>query len=296
MTGPSVGVEGEARQPEGKAGGERAGILLAAYGPGALAADRALALFAQLARERCPGFAVRWAFTSERLRGRLAAGGRKTDSVGKALARMAFERYSRVAVQSLHLIAGTEYGALEEEVLAARERCALERVSLGPPLLYEASDIARAAEALFAHLPLERRPWEPVVFMAHGAGHGGGSAYAALETALKTAGAEQAGPILIGAVSGEGGLDTILERLGALEHAHAEKKVWLLPLLALVGKHAAEDMAGDKSGSWRNRIETAGFSCRTVLKGLVEYEGIAEIWLEHLNRALNELEFGERQI
>jgi hypothetical protein len=67
------------------------------------------------------------------------------------------------------------------------------------------------------------------------------------------------------------------------------KKVWLLPLLSTIGKHAEQDMAGDHPASWRGRIEAAGLICRPVLKGTVEYAGFAGIWLEHLARAMARL-------
>jgi hypothetical protein len=65
--------------------------------------------------------------------------------------------------------------------------------------------------------------------------------------------------------------------------------VWLLPLLSTIGKHAEQDMAGEHPASWRSRIEAAGFVCRPVLKGTVEYAGFAAIWLAHLAAALDRL-------
>ena len=61
------------------------------------------------------------------MRERIAAARMKSDSVLKALRRMAFERYEEIAVQSLHLIPGMEYdGVLGDVELARREHVMLE--------------------------------------------------------------------------------------------------------------------------------------------------------------------------
>jgi sirohydrochlorin cobaltochelatase len=263
------------------------GILLAAYGAAAPAGDMALEIFTRRVREEFPDCPARWAFTSDLLRGRLAAVGKKTDSVHKALMRMAFERYSHVAVQSLHLVSGEEYEALRATVDKARAGEGPERVSLGFPLLHGSEDVEEAAEALLAHLPAEREAGEPVVFV----GHGGRQewAYAALERAA----AARDGHILIGTLNRDREAEKIIERLHALcpprSAAAGGRRVWLLPLLALIGKHAVEDIAGENARSWRGRIEAAGFSCRVLLRGTVECDGFARIWLNHLRAALEEL-------
>ncbi|MDR1489960.1 MAG: sirohydrochlorin cobaltochelatase [Desulfovibrio sp.] len=273
--------------PEALRAVRRVGILLVAYGVAAPAGDKALELFTRRVRGEFPDCPARWAFTSDLLRGRLAAAGKKTDSVYKALMRMAFERYSHVAVQSLHLISGEEYEALCGEVDKARAGGGPERISLGFPLLHGGEDVAAAAAALLAHLPAEREAGEPVVFVGHGGRQD--RAYAALEHAA----AARDGGILIGTLSRDGEAEKIIERLRVLcppKSADAGgRRVWLLPLLALIGKHAVEDIAGENSRSWRGRIEAAGFSCRVLLRGTVECDGFARIWLNHLRIALEEL-------
>ena len=84
------------------------GILLAAYGFGNIRGASALRAV-QAAAEARFSLPVRWAFTSETMRMRLASSRTKSDSVIKALKRMRFERYTHVAVQPLHLIPGMEY-------------------------------------------------------------------------------------------------------------------------------------------------------------------------------------------
>jgi sirohydrochlorin cobaltochelatase len=269
----------------------KTGILLAAYGSSSLLGERALSLFAQDVRRTFPGVPVRWAYTSDRMRTRLAAEGKKTDSVKKALCRMAFERYEHVAVQSLHLIPGVEYEALIEETLRAKADGGPKDISVGLPLLYDHEDVLLATQALLAHLPEKRKNGEPVICMGHGTWHTGAAGYQALAGRL----AEADPRIFIGTLESDS-IATILSAIAAGSSAQPPpsredaKNVWLLPLLSTIGKHAEQDMAGTHPASWRSRIEAAGFSCRPVLKGTVEYAGFAEIWLKHLADALDLLQ------
>ena len=259
----------------------KTGILLVAYGsashPGALA----LRGVTEKARAAFSGIPVRWAFTSALMRTRLAEGGKKTDSVKKALCRMGFEHYTHVAVQSLHLIAGKEYEVLLEEIALAAPQGGPGIVTVGQPLLHTAEDVHKAANALLAHLPEERTPDEAVLCVGHGTWHMGAAGYEALSRAV----AAKDNRVYIGTLQGK---HDLTHALSLLKESGA-KTVWLLPLLSVVGKHAESDMAGTHRESWRGRIEEAGFTCRPILKGTAEYSGFVDIWLSHLGEAMAEL-------
>ncbi len=259
----------------------RTAILLAAFGSSTRVGEATLRVFEERVRLAFPGLPVRWAFTSAPMRHRLAAARKKTDSVQKALCRMGFERYTHVAVQSLHLIPGAEYETLLEETEAARALGGPRNICVGLPLLAGAEDVALAAKALLSHLPDERKPGEAVLCMGHGTWHAGAAGYQSLAGILR----REDEHIYIGTLEGEHSI----ERMLPLIAASGARTVWLLPLLSVVGKHAEEDMAGAHAGSWRGRIEAAGLNCRPVLKGTAEYAGFVDIWIAHLNRALKKL-------
>ena len=254
------------------------GILLAAFGAGSRQGESVLRLFDAEVRARFPGVAVRWAFTSLLLRERLALDRKKTDSVRKALEKMAFERYSHVAVQPLQCVPGREYGAVLEDALAlGRERDIVVRV--GTPLLHNDDDVAAAAAALLRHLPAEREAHEAAVWVGHGARHPATVRYDALAGAVR-----RLDPLVrVGTMSDAPALSGILEEL----REHRCRRVWLLPLLSVVGSHTLRDLAGSEDQSWKSRIEAAGFTCTPVLKGSAEYPGFIEIWLDHLALALS---------
>ena len=255
------------------------GILLAAFGSGSGQAESGLQLFDAEARARFPGVPVRWAFTSLLARERLARERKKTDSVRKALEKMAFERYSHVAVQPLQCVPGREYGeVLDVARVLSRERDLVVRV--GTPLLHSEEDVAAAAAALVRHLPAERGAGEAVVWVGHGARHPATARYDALAHVVQ--GRDPL--VFVGTMSDASDLPRILEQVRERQIRHA----WLLPLLSVIGRHALRDLAGPEAQSWKSRFEAAGVACTPVLKGSAEYPGFIRIWLDHLELALTE--------
>lgn len=268
------------------------GILLAAFGAGNVQSESTLKLFDAEVRGRFPDIPVRWAFTSVLLRERLAAARKKTDSVRKALEKMWFEKYTHVAVQPLQIIPGNEYAELQADVQAMRAtqgRPGFTEVSVGRPLLADAKDVQAAARAVIAHLPEGRLPGEAVVLMGHGARHAAVARYEDLARAVHQLDAA----VHVGTMNGAVTLEDILPRLRSSgESARGDQpaaRVWLMPLLSVVGRHALNDMAGSDPNSWRSRIETAGCHCEPVLKGTAEYAAFIDIWLDHLEEAVNTL-------
>ncbi len=64
------------------------------------------------------------------------------------------------------------------------------------------------------------------------------------------------------------------------------KRVWLMPFLSVVGRHARNDMAGSDDDSWKSQIEAAGIRCTPMVLGLAEYSSFVDIWLDHLEATL----------
>lgn len=260
----------------------KCGILLAAFGSGSVQGESTLKLFDAKVRARFPDTPVRWAFTSELLRGRLAVARKKTDSVPKALSKMCFERFTHIAVQPLQIIPGNEYAELEAQVLAITPDT---RAAVGAPLLASGPDVTLAARAVIAHLPPDRQPDEAVILMGHGARHNAVSRYADLYQAVQKLDPH----VHVGTMNGASQLEDILPRLGS---PSASARVWLMPLLSVVGRHTLNDMAGKNPESWSSRIDAAGFTCIPVLKGTAEYAAFIAIWLEHLSHTMEQLAHG----
>lgn len=279
------------------------GILLVAYGCGNIRGTTALRAV-QAAAEARFGLPVRWAFTSETMRLRLASSRTKSDSVLKALKRMRFERYTHVAVQPLHIIPGMEYSAVASDCRVIAEEGKLS-VSLGLPLLsgHAPGDpsVTQAAKALLQHLSPLRAPDEPVVCMAHGSRHECDILYRRLAEEVNALDPHIHVTCMIGprptaspSSSVSDGLDVLLPVLSG--EVPPSRRVWLLPLLSLVGRHTLEDMAGHAPASWKSRIEAAGYQCQAELRGLADDPVFIGLWLDRLESALNALSAPSRPV
>jgi len=55
--------------------------------------------------------------------------------------------------------------------------------------------------------------------------------------------------------------------------------------MLVAGDHATNDMASDEEDSWKTILEDEHFKVECILKGLGEYRGIQNMFLEHLKKA-----------
>lgn len=261
------------------------GILLAVFGSGSRQGEDAFRYFTSQALARFPNIPLRWAFTSFSMRARLASAQRtKSDSVTKALQKMAFERYTHVVVQPLHLLPGLEYQSVLDEANQALPQLAL-KLSVGAALLttgsQQAHDISTVAHAILTCVPPQRQAQEPVIFMAHGSKHPSEILYTQLAEAV-----HQVDPqVHIACMKGSRSLADIAPLL-----PKPPRTVWLLPLLSLVGNHALHDMAGNSPFSWLSQINGLGFQGRPVLRSLMQNPTFVALWLDHIAQSLAEFE------
>ena len=275
------------------------GVLLVAYGSANFRGTATLRAV-QLAAEKRFGLPVRWAFTSETMRQRLAVSKTKSDSVFKALARMSFERYTHVAVQSLHIIPGSEFEAVASDCRMAAESNNM-RIELGRPLLADIAGNAPSAieitsRLLVQHIPDARKSDEPVIYMAHGSQSRCAVLYRRLDEAVRkldpkifVAPMLQIMPSSAVQVTSDSIKDGLHYLLPELESMACRQIIWLLPLLSLVGKHTLTDMAGTSRYAWKQRIESAGFQCKAELRSLADDQNFIALWFNRLEDALNRL-------
>lgn len=276
--------------------GHSAGIILAAHGSRHPEARATLEAFTARVAGLYPHCTVRLARTMGELHhGRHLRPLFGARSVDAAFLEMAGLGVARVAVQSLHVVAGGEFA----EVLAAADRArrggGFRAVTVGGPLLPPAGDgghgadpagIALAAETLLSSLPPGRTPGEAVAVMGHGARGPARETYAALAAELA-----QRDPLVFFATLDRNKADAAREdshigRLGRAILASGARRAWLVPFFSVAGAHARRDLAGDDAHSWRGVLTRAGIDCLPVLAGLLEIEAFARIFLDRLHAAL----------
>ncbi|MGJ3523323.1 sirohydrochlorin cobaltochelatase [Nitratidesulfovibrio sp. D1] len=268
-------------------GGEAArkdGILLVAFGTTVEEARPALDNIERLVRAAHPDAEIRWAWSARKARASLISEGKPAASPQQALADMAEEGFTHVAVQSFHTITGEEFHGLLATARAMEGLPkGLTRIAVGLPLLASTDDAESLAVALKSLLPKERKPGEAVVFLGHGNPHHPAAlSYPAMQFYLT-----KADPLaFVGVVEGSPSFDDVAKAL-------SERKVrtaWLVPLMAVAGDHARNDMAGDDPESWASQLRERGITPRPVLRGTASSDAVAAIWLRHLDDALKQLD------
>ena len=261
---------------------KKVGILLVAFGSSEDSAQVSFENIDKKVKSAYPDIPVRWAYTSTIIRDKLAKQGKQLDSPEVALARMMDEKFTHVAVQTLHTIGGSEYHDLRRTVGAYNIMRGFERIILGYPLLATQKDMERTVDAILETIPEERKKDEAVVLMGHGTHHPSNAFYAALMFQLQLKDPN----IFVGTVEGYPEVDLVKELL----LKNKIKKAYLLPFMSVAGDHAKNDMASDEEDSWKSIFTKAGIECVPILKGTAEFDVFVDIWVDHLGGPLSHFE------
>ncbi len=223
-----------------------------------------------------PEYQLRRCFTSQAIIDLIQRReGVQTDNVTQALERAAASGVRNLTIQPTHLISGGEYGKLIRS--AAVYRDAFSSFAIGAPLLSSQADFHTVARALaFSSAPYDNAS-TAVCLVGHGTEAAGKGAYARLQQELPE-------NYFIGALN----VSPTAEDILSLVQAGSYHRVLLRPLMIVAGKHARDDVAGARNGSWRHLFENAGYPVVCQLSGLGELEAIQALLVRHAREAMKE--------
>ncbi|SDF44402.1 sirohydrochlorin cobaltochelatase [Desulfovibrio legallii] len=260
------------------------GILLVAFGTSVPEALPAMEAVDKEFKQAFPGEPVIWAYTSQIIRKKIAAQGRPVGGISDGLAQLAKDGAKVVRVQSLHIMAGEEFSALERAVLIDLQKNPgrFDAVYLGRPMLESAADARALAAAVNAETKTLRGKNAALVLMGHGQEHGrAGLTFEGVRALFHN----QDKHVFMATVEGERSFDDLLKELKAAK----VKSVVLSPLMLVAGDHARNDLAGDEDDSWASRLKAAGFKVTANLKGLGQVPGARAILVQHAKNATDDL-------
>ena len=260
------------------------GVLLVAFGTSVPEAMPAMEAVDRDFRKAFPDAEVLWAYTSQIIRKKLAGQGKKTGGISEGLERLAQDGVKVVRVQSLHVMPGEEFSALERAVLldVKAHPGRFDAVYLGRPLLESRADAEAVASAVLKDAGGVRGRREAVVLMAHGQEHGrAGLVFEGVRRIF----AEKDGRVFMATVEGERGIDDLLGEL----KARKVQNVRLQPLMLVAGDHAHNDLGGDEDDSWASRCRKNGIRTTVSLKGLGEVPGVNDVWVRHARESRDDL-------
>ncbi len=240
---------------------------------------RTIAVIEEQIREEYPQYPLYRAWTSGKIRRKIEKrDGIHIFSILEAMEQMKADGIKEVIVQPTHVLNAIE----NEEMLAQIEKAEslFSRVSVGAPLIATRQDQEKVAELMTEAWNIHED--EMLVFMGHGTEHHANEVYEGLNEQFKYRNRED---MLLGTVEGFPAISDVVE---AVKKRNPEKVI-LAPFMIVAGDHAKNDLAGEEEDSWKSILEKEGYEVECVLKGLGEYEGVRQIFLEHLQDAMNEI-------
>ena len=259
------------------------GILLVSFGTSYKSARESFEHIDHLVKDRWPNRPVYWAYTSGFIRKKLRKQGLITESPLAVMSHMKDDGIESIAVQSLHVIAGEEYEELHDYIDAFQStKMAFSKVSVGRPLLGSAEDIPEVVRAMLGEVANYRAAGQSLVLMGHGTEHPADITYLATADEFF----RQDAHAFLGTVEGHPRFKTVVNKL---ENAGV-KNVLLVPFMSVAGDHANNDMAGEDEDSWKSQLESRGIHCDILLKGMGEMDAMVDLWLDHLQNAIDKLE------
>lgn len=269
--------------PAAHAAEPREGLLIVAFGTSVPEAVPALKALDADFRAAFPDAAVEWAYTSQIIRKKLAARGTPVGGISDGLAALARKGVKVVRVQSLHVMAGEEFSALERAVLldVKAHPGRFEAVYLGRPLLESRQDAREVAAAVLKSCG-GRAPGEGLVLMGHGQAHGRADM---VFEGMRRAFVEADGLTFMASVEGSRTFEDLARELATRN----VKTLWVQPFMIVAGDHARNDLAGEEADSWASRLRAQGFQVKTNLLGMGEIAGVRAVFVRHARETKDDL-------
>lgn len=184
--------------------------------------------------------------------------------------------FGTIVVQPLHVMNGAEYDDLMAVIDEYEDN--FSDIKIGKPLLSSTEDFENVVEVVAGEMP-ELQEGEALLLMGHGTHHHANTAYSALDYMFKYKGYDN---VYVGTVEGFPTLNSIIEQIEDKNYT----KLYLMPFMIVAGDHANNDMAGDEEDAWKMILKGEGYDIEPILMGLGQMEGIQQMYLEHLESAI----------
>ncbi len=279
----SIGDESEIKETNDEAGAKPV-ILTVSFGTSYNdSREKTIGAIEESIAAAYPDYEVRRAFTSQIIIDKLKERDNiEIDNVEEAFERLVSDGVKTLVVQPTHLMRGYEYNDLIDVVEDYRDN--FDKLAIGEPLLTSDKDYSDLSQAVVDATSEYNNDSTAVVFMGHGTEHEANEAYAKFQESLTATGNNN---YFIGTVEATPSLEDMVN----IVKDGGYTKVVLEPLMVVAGDHANNDMAGDDDDSWKSVFESEGFEVECILKGLGEIEDVRNIYVAHVNDAINS--FGE---
>jgi sirohydrochlorin cobaltochelatase len=266
----------------GEKADDRAAILVVVFGTTSKEGAKAFDSINEAITKSFPKTEIRWAYTSKIVRNKLAKEGKHFDPPATAIAKLVDEGFNNIVVGSFHTMPGEEFHDLGRDVTALRTASASagKKILISMPLFSSRNNMEKVAKSILDELSKSRSPEDAVLLMGHGNGkHPGDAVYAAFAYYIQ----EMDPNVFMATVEGN---PTFRDAIAKLKQ-RKKRKVMLVPLMAVAGDHARNDMCGDGSESWKSQLEKEGFKVNCWMKGMAENSDILKVWIDNIKSELD---------
>lgn len=228
-------------------------------------------------RDAYPSYSIYTAFTSERIINKIAREeGKQVFRIEDAMEQMLKDGVKEVFIQPTFIVDGVQNKELIKR--AEEYRNSFQVLRFGTPLLTSIEDYKRAIKAFIKeHANISRE--EAVICMGHGTDDRLSVSFTVLEYMFKEEGYENC---YVATIDSYPSLPHVIKELKKYNY----KKVNLIPFMVVAGYHAEKDLLGKAEEAWRGVLEKEGYEVTSILKGLGEYKGIREIYIDHIKDLL----------
>ncbi|MDO4865053.1 MAG: sirohydrochlorin cobaltochelatase [Clostridia bacterium] len=232
--------------------------------------------------EAIPDYSVRRGFTAQIIIDHVERrDGIHIDNMTEALDRAVANGVKTLVVQPTHLMHGFEYDDVVAELAERAEE--FETIVVADPLLTSDEDFDRVADIMIDLMKDYDDGNTAIVYMGHGTEHEYNKIYAQMQEVLTSKGAEN---YYVGTVEAAPSVDDVLEAIKDKGYT----RVVLRDMMVVCGDHANNDMAGDEEDSWKSIFTAAGYEVECVLEGLGQVPEIQQIYVEHAQAAVAQVE------
>lgn len=227
-----------------------------------------------------PDYKIYTAWTSKMIiRKVLRVEGVKIPTVEEAMEEILRDGITELVVQPTHIINGIENDIMTHTIESYKDK--FKFIKFSTPLLTSQEDMNEAV-GIVSTIFKDVNEDTAVVLMGHGSEHYANMAYSAFDYTMKEKGMAN---FFMGTVEA---YPSIEEVKNAVKNG-GYKKVILTPFMIVAGDHATNDLIGDEEDSWYSEFKGMGMEVSYVLKGLGQYEGIRNIFINHLKKAIGEI-------
>ncbi len=240
-----------------------------------------------------PDYTVRLAFSSRIIVKRLRERGITVPTEQGALEQLIQDGYTHVYVQPLHFTGGEEFDKLKHNILAHEGEGQLEVLRVGRPLVYymaqeeHPDDYQILIDRFIKSLNISDE--DGLLLVGHGGLGSGNSSYGNLQFKLIRAGLTN---VRVAVLENAPYITDVALPWEWLD-GKRPNRIYVHPLLLVLGDHAQNDLFGDADDSAINEIAAAGYEVEPINSALGEYDVIHDIFRQHVQDCIDDI-YGKR--